>query len=191
MYTLTDVFAGPAYLYVDNKCVGWTRGGVRLRVNKSLWFRPSFSGLGEGEAVKQSEEYYISTVLVESTLANLKMAWGISESITVSGDSTRIDFGGSITMPTHSLKFRARNSTLQILFYKVVAVDFGEISYGKGADAFIPVTFRALLDTTKAVGAQLGYIMQGPSFGEKDMAARVTVVYAADSKNLISRITVA
>jgi len=35
-YDLTDLFVGDCTLYVDGTNVGWTRGGVRMRVNKSL-----------------------------------------------------------------------------------------------------------------------------------------------------------
>ena len=192
MYTRTDVFLSGADVYVDGQNVGWTRGGVRLRTNKSMWFRPSMSGLGDEGVVKQSEEFYISTVLVESTFENLKKAWGIAEGITnVSATSLRkrLNFGGSTTVPVHSLKFIARSRTQSIGFYRVVAVDFGEIVYSRNTDAVIPVTFRALLDTTKSVGQQIGYCELGPILGETDFVAKVTVRNNS-STNFIARVGV-
>jgi hypothetical protein len=207
MYTRADIFTGGADVYVDNQNIGWTRGGVRIRVNKSMWFRPSFSGLGADSVVKQSEEFYISTVLVESTIGNLRKAWGIYEGVAElsgSSDRQRLDFGGSTGIWAHSLKFIARSRTLAIGFYKVVAVDFGEITYGKNGDASIPVTFRALLDTTRAVGQQIGYFESSPYLGERALVGRTTVrqlgtrnlvskVYAIArwmQKNLVARMTV-
>ena len=144
-----------------------------MRVNKSLWGRPSLSGLGVDEVVKQAEDYYVSTVLVENTMLNLRRAWGINEA----ASGKRVDFGGSITIPTHTLRFVAEGSFFEAYFYKVIAVDFGEMTFSSRADAFIPVTFRALLDTTKAVGAMIGYIIRGTT-GTKSLVCRVTKVAA-------------
>lgn len=185
MYIRTDIFVGPVYVYVDNKNIGWTRGGVRLRVNKSLWGRPSLFGLGVSEIIKQSEDFYIQTVFVESTLANLRKAWGINEGESVG----KIYFGGSTTVPVHSLKFVARNRTLQVGFYKVVAVDFGELSYNSKSDAAIPVTFRALLDTSKTIGSQVGYMIQGNATDEKELVCKVTTIAILGHSNLICRVT--
>ena len=185
MHDLTDIFLGSATLYVDEVNVGWTRGGLRMRVNKSLWGRPSFSGLGETELIKQSEEFFISTVLVEATLLNLKQAWGINEAVV----GRRIDFGGSVTVPTHALRFVTEDNFMQVGFYKVVAVDFGELSFSRKSDSFIPVTFKALLDTTKAVGAQVGYIIRGGS-DDSDLVCSVTVPKIKTS-TLYMRATVA
>jgi len=168
-YDQTNLFVGDCTLYVDGANVGWTRGGIRMRVNKSVWARPSLYGLGADELVKQSEEFYVSTVLVEQTLTNLRKAWGINESPV----GRRIDFGGSTTVPVHTLRFVAKGSFFEAYFYRVVAVDFGEITYGPKGDASIPATFRALLDTTKGVGAQVGYIIRGTS-SYSNLVCRVT-----------------
>jgi len=196
MADVSDLFVGPCTLYVDGTSVGWTRGGIRMRVNKSLWARPSFDGLGAEEVIKQSEDYYISTILVETTMANLRRAWGINEAAV----GRRVDFGGSTTVPTHSLRFIAEGNFFELYLYKVSAVDFGEIAFSPRADAFIPVTFRALLDTTKAVGAQIGYVIRGssstldlvcrlivPTYGTKSIVSRL-IVHAEGSSNLISQV---
>lgn len=198
-YDRTNLFVGDCTLYVDGVDVGWTRGGVRMRVNKSLWARPSLSGLGADEMVKQSEEYYVSTVLVETTVLNLRQAWGINEAAV----GRRVDFGGSTTVPVHTLRFVARDSFFEAYFYKVVAVDFGEVTCGPKGDMYIPATFRALIDTAKAVGAQVGYIIRGassysnlvmrlsvPKIKTNTLWSRVTVVYISGSKDLVCRATV-
>jgi hypothetical protein len=96
-------------------------------------------------------------MLVETSIANFRHAWGINEA----SISRRVDFGGSVTIPTHTLQFISVDNFFEAYFYKVVAVDFGEITFSSKQDAAIPVTFRAILDTTKAVGAQIGYIVRG------------------------------
>ena len=171
MADVTNIFIGPAVLYVDGVNVGWTRGGLRMRVNKSMWARPSLDGLGVESLVKQSEDYYLSTILVETTMANLRHAWGINEAAV----GRRVDFGGSTTVPTHTLRFVVEDNFMEAYFYKVAAVDFGEIIYGSSKqDIFIPATFRALLDTTKAVGAQIGYIIRGTT-GTSNVVFRLNV----------------
>jgi hypothetical protein len=142
-----------------------------------MWFRPSFSGLGASEVIKRSEEFYISTAMVEHTLKNLKRAWGINEQIayaTATNAHDRLYFGGSTTVPIHRLKFVAKQSTMVAVFYRVVAVDFGEIAYAKNSDTLMPVTFRALLDTSQSVGQQIGYITEGPAYGYSNLVCRVT-----------------
>ena len=214
MADVTNLFVGPATLYVDGVNVGWTRGGLRMRVNKSMWARPSLDGLGAESLVKQSEAYYLSTVLVETTMANLRHAWGINEAAV----GRRVDIGGSTTIPTHTLRFVVKDDFMEAYFYKVSAVDFGEIIYGSSKqDIFIPITFRLLLDTTKAVGAQIGYIIRGTTgtldlvarftvpkiktnmlysrttvrkYGSDDLVSRTTVVYAAAVSNVVSRVSV-
>jgi len=195
----TNLFVGPCTLYVDGTPIGWTRGGIRMRVNKSVWGRPSLSGLGIEELVKQSEDYYISTILVETTMDNLRKAWGINEAAV----GRRIDFGGSITVPTHILRFVAEGSFFEAYFYKAVAVDFGEITFSPKADAFIPVTFRALLDTTKAPGVQIGYIIRGtssysnitmrvtvPKLKTRMLWSTVTVYFTPSTSDVVSRVLV-
>jgi len=193
-----NLFVGSCELYIDDEWVGWTRGGIRMRVNKSLWGRPSFYGLGVDEIVKQSEDYYISTILVETTMLNVRRAWGINE--TPSG--FRTDFGGSITIPVHTLRFIARDGFFEGYFYKAVAVDFGEISFSKTSDASIPVTFRAILDVSKEVGAQIGYVVRR-LLNQSNLVARVTVpkiktyqlygrvvIFRRSSKSLINKLSV-
>lgn len=174
MYNSDNITIGPAELFVDGVNVGWTKGGVSIRTTKSYWYRPSFDGLGDEEAVKESESYYISTILIENTLESLKNAWGIAESINVSAPPTkRLDFGGSRTVVEHVIRFAATNR--RIIFYKAVAMDFGELAYQKSSESLIPITFRALLDTSKDVGEQVGYIMDGINDVYFNFKCRVTV----------------
>lgn len=198
MLDVLNLFAGPCVLYIDGVSIGWTRGGIRMRINKSLWGRPSFSGLGVEEVVKQSEDFYISTVLVETTIDNLRKAWGINESAV----GLKVNFGGSTTIPVHTLQFVADNAFFEAYFYRVVAVDFGEVAFSTKQDAFIPVTFRALLDTSKSPGAQIGYIVRGPrgfsplvmqvtvpKYQTSQLQMQVTVYFIPASKELVSRVT--
>lgn len=179
MLSTANIFIGPANLYVDGRHVGFTRGGLRMRTNKSMWFRPSLVGMGVKEGVNSSEDYFITTVLLESTLQNLKMAWGIDGDIS-SPDGTpeyqRLDFGGRVTTPkVHSLKFVSPAQQMMAVFYRVTAVDFGEVQVVKNSETFIPVTFRVLLDETKQQGYQAGYILRGKGFDTSELTMRVSV----------------
>ncbi len=180
MFSTANILMGSAELFVDGKSVGYTRGGLRLRTNKSLWFRPSILSLGVVEGVKTSEEYYINTVLLENTLAQLKKAWGIDGEITSPDGTTsyqKMEFGGrQRPLPVHNLKFISNAQSTLAVFYKVVSMDFGEVNLVKNSESFIPVTFRVLLDETKSPGAQVGYILRGLNWGAGDLQARVTVV---------------
>ncbi len=197
MADVLNLFAGPCTVYVDGVNVGWTRGGLRMRVNKSMWGRPSLSGLGVDEIIKQSEDYYVSTILVETTIANIRKAWGINESAV----GLKVNFGGSTTIPVHTLQFVSSGAFFEAYFYRVVAVDFGEIALMKEKDASIPVTFRAILDTTKSVGAQIGYIVRGPrgyssvvmrvtvpKYQTSQLQSRVAVYYTSATSTLLSRV---
>lgn len=188
MHEVANVIIGPAELYVDGKNVGWTKGGVSLRVNKELWFRDSFDGMGVTEAIKEDESFYVATNFVEATLENFKIAMGLSESMSYPNPGvTRIDFGGSSdSVPTHTLKFTAVGRTA--IFHKAVAVDFGEISHLRDSESLLPATFRLLIDTTKDIGEQLGYIMEGYTDAYRRIFCRVSV--AVVTKDIVLRVKV-
>lgn len=192
-FSTANIFTGPANLYVDGKHVGYTKGGLRLRVNKSLWFRPSINNLGDIEGIKSSEEFYVSTVLIENTLELLKKAWSIDGDYTSPDGSNlyrRIDFGGKHNvLPVHSLKLIANQAQMMVVFHRVVAADFGEISFLKSQEASIPVTFRVLLDETKLDGQQLGYIVTGNKFDVNDLLCSLTITgKVRGRKSLVCRV---
>ncbi len=174
MASADNILIGPAELFVDGRNVGWTKGGLRMRISKSLWYRPSLQGLGEDEAVKESEQYIFSTILAENTVENIKLAWGMSESIVNSSPPLRqLNFGGSSTVPTHVVRFSAAKRT--VVFHKAVAMDFGETIYNKNVEALVPITFRALLDTTKDIGKMIGNFRDGYYDVYNNFMCRVTV----------------
>ncbi len=206
MYNADKVIIGaPSEVFIDGVNVGWTKGGVRFRNTKSYWYRQSLNGLGAEGAVKEDESFYISTVMVENLLDSVKKAWGLSESIDYSTpEQSKLQFGGSTTIPTHVIRFSGPGR--RVVFYKAIAMDFGEIQYSRSLEVLTPVTFRVLLDTSKSVGNMIGYFLDGVTDkysnlvcrativyapGTKDLVSRVTVVYAANSKNLVCRVTVA
>jgi len=158
------VLVGSGTLTLDGNALGWTRNGVTLNIDEEAFFVEDIDQLvGAIKAVKTNETVTVATELVEATLANIKRGWGVDTAIDTGTPNKEIlKFGGDLTMPEHTLVFSGiapgTNKARQITLHKVVSVDYGEIAAMKGDETVVPVTFRALLDTTLPVGEQVGII---------------------------------
>lgn len=153
---------GAGNLAVDFSDVGFTTGGVRLRVVKDLWMRPSMSGVGAEEAVLLDQRFMVSAYLAEPTADNLKIAWGMQVSDAVYGTGIKFYFGGKSDLTYHVVEFTGNapnGKDRTVHFYRACAVEFGELVYRKGREAVLPVNFEVLLDTSKNPGAQMGYLI--------------------------------
>lgn len=162
MGTVGNIVLGSGSLSVDASDVGFTAGGVHLRVIKDQWMRPSMSGIGAEEAVLLDQRFMVSTYLAEPTAENLKIAWGMQVSDAVYGSGIKFYFGGKSDITYHELEFtgKAPNDKDRLVhFYRACAIEFGELGYRKGREVILPVNFEVLLDVDRNPGAQVGYLI--------------------------------
>jgi hypothetical protein len=179
-----NVLVGAATIYVDDNNLGWTSGGLTIEHSADFYNVEVDQEPNPVKSFRVKETFKIKTNLAENTLENLKIAWGIDSSIdlTTTAGYRRLAFGGSVAdAPEHTLDVYGNapgtpSRQRRIHFYRVVAVEFGNLVVEKGKEQVIPVTFEAYIDSTQSNGKQIGYI--------EDQTVR-------ESKNLVMRVTVA
>ena len=160
MANVANIIVGASNLSVDGDAVGYTKGGISLEMDAEIEIIESVddSTATALKAIKKNEKFFISTNMVEATLANIKIAWGIDTAIA----SDTLEFGGDITVPEHTLIFTGSApdgfTTRTATFYKAISVEYGSNAYRREGEVIIPVKFRILLDKSKATGKQLGKI---------------------------------
>jgi len=150
-------------LYVDDASdpVGYTRDGVSVEPavdHYDIEADQSINILGKRRI---KETFRVIANILESTLENIKIAMGEENSISDDGSYKRLSFGGGTTVTEHTLRFEGKapgsDKARKVWIYKAVSVDVGGMSYKKGEDTLIPITFEAIADTSKPEGEQLGY----------------------------------
>ena len=150
-----NILVGAASLLVGESAIlaadiGYTRDGVTLtKAGTFLEVTPD-QVVNPVIIQKTGETYTITTNLMESTLDNIKLAWG--ESGDVSGDMLSLGieatnltekvliFYGQSPKTTDTGTYGER----KITFYSVVSMDYGAMASNRASENIIPVTFRAL-----------------------------------------------
>jgi len=135
--------------------IGYTRDGVTL--TKAGTFLEIIPDQVVNPVIIQKigETYTITTNLLESTLDNLKLAWGEAGDVVAGKLSLGIEatnlvekvllFYGLAPKTTDTGDYGER----KITFYKVVSMDYGAMVSNRASENVIPVTFRALYDETE------------------------------------------
>ena len=184
-YNKANVIVGAATIFVDDACLGWTSGGVTVEAAAEFYNVEVDQEPNPVKSFRTKETFKIKTNLVENTLENLKIAWGIDSAIETASPVTaghrRLAFGGSNAEASeHTLDIYGNSPgsparERQIHFYRVVAVEFGAITMEKNKEQVIPVTFEALCDPTQSDGKQIGYIEDQTIREYSTLRMRVTV----------------
>jgi len=156
-----NILVGSASLLVGASAllatdIGYTRDGVTLtKAGTFLEVTPD-QVVNPVIIQKTGETYTITTNLMESTLDNIKLAWGehgtvASSSLSLGIEATSLEekvllFYGLAPKTTDAGTYGER----KITFYKVVSMDYGAMTSNRAAENIIPVTFRALYDDDEA-----------------------------------------
>jgi len=162
MFDVGNILVGPGTLVLDGSALGWTRNGVHLSDEVEHFIVEDVDQVpGAFAAIKTNETVTVSTELVEATLENIKKGWGVDTAIDLvtSPGHALLKFGGDTAVPEHQLVFQGiapNGKARTVTFFRAISVDFGEIVAAKADETVIPVTFRILLDMTKAEGERLG-----------------------------------
>ena len=152
-----NILVGSASLLVGATAIlaadiGYTRDGVTLtKAGTFLEVTPD-QVVNPVIIQKTGETYTITTNLLESTLDNIKLAWGESGTVTSSTLSLGIEatnleekvliFYGQSPKTTAVGTYGER----KITFYSVVSMDYGAMASNRASENIIPVTFRAMYD---------------------------------------------
>ena len=178
-----NVLIGAATIYIDDNNLGWTSGGLTIEHSAEFYNVEVDQEPNPIKSFRVKETFKIKTNLAENTLENLKIAWGIDTDIDASSyvGNRRLSFGGSTAdAPEHTLDIYGNaagspSRQRRVHFFRVVAVEFGNLVVEKGKEQVIPVTFEAYIDSTQADGKQIGYIQDQTIREGKNLVMRLTV----------------
>lgn len=154
--------------------VGYTRDGVIMEragtfydVNVDQEFSPVMTHM-------TTERFVIRTNLAEATLRNLKLAWGLSDTVTTSDFSDvdgvnytgqSLQFGGPSLyddLPEWSIIFQGKapgtDKKRLARFHRCIAAEFGQVQHSKERETVIPASFICLADSTRATNKRVGMI---------------------------------
>jgi len=179
-YNKANVIVGPATLQINDATPGWTSGGVMIEHTSEFYSVEVDQEPNPVKTFRIKETFKIKTNLVENTLENIKIAWGIDSAIdtTTRAGYRRIVLGGnSAEAVEHTLDVYGNapgtpSRQRRIHFYRVAAVEFGSIAIEKNKEQLIPVTFEALIDPTYDA---VGYWEDQTAREYKNLTLRVTV----------------
>ena len=159
-----NIVVGAGTLKVDGVEVGFTEGGVTLTKEGEPYDVTADQEVGVLDVKEISQEYTVETNLLEATLENLKIVWGIESPIETPSGKRVLSFGGlsgpNSYPPEHTLEFNGigpEKKPRKYVVYRAVSVGESAHSYLKGEKTVIPVTFRCLVDTDKPRGRRVGY----------------------------------
>lgn len=146
--------------------VGYTLTPVSLSYEQDLFELEVEQITLPVKRLRQSEKATIETSLAEMTAANLALPTDgvvttVAAGVSIRGKST-VEIGGNIAVTEKAWGFEgllavqgAIQLPVRVFFYKATAELNGKLEFSKKAAAGIPLTVRALADTSKAVGKQL------------------------------------
>ena len=181
-YDKTNVLVGAATIYCDDTNMGWTSGGVTIEHTSEFYNVEVDQDQFPVKSFRTKESFKIKTNLVENTLENLKIAWGISTALdltTTAGYRRLVIGANSNESPEHTLDVYGNAPGIpggtrqrKCHFYRVVAIEFGSMVIEKNKEQVIPVTFEALLDSTYD---SIGYVEDQTVREYKNLVCKVTV----------------
>lgn len=155
MGTVANLLVGAGTISLGDVDVGYTDDGLTIGLEKEFVDLEADQSIGILGKVKVREVCLIKTNLLEPTLTNLNKIWDAG---TVS--SGILSFGGNSQVTEHELVFvgtaPGTDVTRTVTIYKAVSIEPGEHSYKKGEKTMIPVTFQAIIDTSKPVNQRYG-----------------------------------
>lgn len=157
-----NILVGAGSVEVNDSDIGFTTGGVTLRLIRNMWHRPNVDGLGYSESVKLNETFMVATQLTEATINNLIRAWDLQVSDLQEAGYTSYRFGGHSDVSVHSVTFKGQapgvNKKREVSFYKCSAIEFGELQHSKEQETVIPIVLQVFADTSKNSNYSMGFI---------------------------------
>jgi hypothetical protein len=159
-----NILVGAGTLKVDDVEVGFTEGGVTLSMEKDFYDVEADQETGILDKKETRQVCTIVTNLLEATLENIKIVWGIETPIETPSGKKILSFGGLSGLcsspPEHTLEFNGcapNKKARKFYVYRAISIEAGEHAYLKGEKTMIPVTFQCLMDTDKPKGKRYGY----------------------------------
>lgn len=134
-----NIFIGSAELIVDDVSVGFTQGGLTITREREYEdiIRPGHIGVVGKRKIQ--ERVFIETTLLESTMANLKMAWDLGSDKSLWETDENVHVRSVEVRPTDELYGE------NFVFSNAVFVGTGSFNYNRDSVTAIPVNIEVLL----------------------------------------------
>ena len=134
--------------------LAYTRGGVTVNCDESINWVDVDQEIGGVDGILVDEVYTMKTNIAEALLANIEVAWDASLTLqTISfGGGTLTELADVTAVGTGEAGYPTRTVT----FFKAISIDRAELSFVKDDVTLVPITLRAIVDTTKDAGEKVG-----------------------------------
>jgi len=145
MGNYANIVAGPATLAFNSVDLGFTKDGIRLRMEREYIDVPADQVKGIVAKPKSIERFYVATTLLECTLANLEIAWDQASGslgCNTSNEQQLVIVGKAPSDVT-------RTFTLP----RAVSHNNTEINYGHENEASLEVEFECLKQNSGSFGS--------------------------------------
>ncbi len=161
MADASKIRTGPCEILLDGTSVGHTEGDVKVQFGVQRRERLSAKyGESPVDQVRVGQKMTVTFQIAEWTLANVQ-AWFPEASVT--GNTLRFGEapGGKDSDSAKRLILRplkATGQTEDIVLYKAVADSVGDIGFNSEDHRVVEVTFKGLVDESRADGDLIGYM---------------------------------
>ena len=149
---VNNILHGPCTVYVDGVDVGYTQGGVSVRKNMDLFDVEADQAVGVVTKKVQMEKMTLSTTMLESTLANMKLAMSEPASNTATAGTTLILGCSSPTVLDHTVTLIGvgpSSQTRRYTFYRAMVAEQVEHPFGaRSAVSVLPLALELLKDSS-------------------------------------------
>lgn len=164
-----NIIAGPCTSFqVDGVEVGGTSGGVSAERKMTFNDVEVDQVVGVVKKILTKDEITVTTTLSEATLANLQLAWGISQApvVNTSPANTTLNVGVEKAPVEHTLTFvgpcppgTSNYKTRTVTFYRAINMVSAKLDFMKDKEQQYQVSFQCLPDLTKQDGSQYGTVV--------------------------------
>lgn len=134
-----NIIVGPANIEVDFVDLGYTKGGIAIRHEKSFVDVEADQVVGTIFKALSSEKMFVKTTLLEATDDNLKIAWNMGT--------------GSLNNPSEAIEHNVKvigkkpgtgNNTRTFEFTRAVSISDSELMMTREEESALEVEFEAL-----------------------------------------------
>lgn len=161
-----NIITGPATLCVDGSDMGLTTGGVNIRFERSFVETEADQIIGIAKRSLQMERIFVATTLLEATLENLRIAFGLPEASLTGGTVLCLGYNSSCGLNEHSIVVKGPGvgcGCRTFVFERATSISTPEYNMQRTQEVQIAVEFEVFKDETTG---QFGCIYDGCTFQE-------------------------
>jgi hypothetical protein len=137
--------------------LAYTRGGVTLNCDESINWVDVDQEIGAVDGILVDEVYTMKTNIAEALLINIEVAWdaSLTTQTIAFGGGTLTELADVTAIGTGEASYPIRTVTL----FKAISIDRAEMSFIKDDITLVPITLRAVVDTSKDAGEKVGTLI--------------------------------